>query len=110
MDYEAIKALAKERGISPMQLIAMSGNHDPFYMGKPAERVAARWFGALFRHFGFTQGVHLRRIHYRLVSQPEPVRLWFKGTPYGNNLNSWSNLVVASSYARWLGEVGLHAL
>jgi hypothetical protein len=109
MDYEAIKALAKERGVSVSNLIAMSTNHDPFYMGKPADRVAAEWFGDVWQRFGFTSGVHLRRIHYRLVSQAEPIRLWFDDKPYENTVNCWTNLMEAAGQARYLKVVDFDA-
>jgi hypothetical protein len=109
MDYEAIKALAKSRGVSVKDLIAMSTNHDPFYMGKPADHVAAEWFGDVWRRFGFISGVHLRRIHYRLVSQREPMRLWFDDKPYENTVNCWANLMEAAGQARYLKVVDFDA-
>jgi hypothetical protein len=75
--YEAIKALAAELGKvhgkrgrpKPIaELLAMSPNRDPFYAGKPAQRDRGEWFAALWQRFGYTTGVHLRRVHYRLVS------------------------------------------
>ncbi len=109
MDYEAIKALAKERGVRVPDLCAMSTNHDPFYMGAPADRAAAEWFADVWRRFSFTSGVHLRRIHYRLVSQREPLYLWFDHKPYENTLNCWTNLMEAAGQARYLKLVDFDA-
>jgi hypothetical protein len=72
-DYEHIKALAT--GQRPAStLIALSRNNDPFFI-RPARRVMARWFEALWRkHFSDRMSIHLREIHYVLVSQKVPVK------------------------------------
>jgi hypothetical protein len=70
--YHAIKALAKDLGCSLETLLAMAKKNDPFYCGAPAHVEKAQWFAALWRTFAYTTGVHLRRIHYQLVSQPDP--------------------------------------
>ena len=73
MDYETIKAVAKEAGVTIADLCALAPNNDPFYTGRPSEVKAARWFADLWQRFGYTDGVHLRRVHYRIVSQDPPV-------------------------------------
>src|SRR5262249_8167010 len=55
----------------------------------------------LWRTSGFGAGVHLRRIHYRLVSQEQPV-LMLGGTPYSNTDQCWNALICASRDARYL--------
>jgi hypothetical protein len=111
--YEHIKelaaALGKQNGIRgrpvPVRtLLAMSENRDPFYAGKPAQRVKAEWFAALWRRFGYTAGVHLRRVHYRLVSQErgqEPPRR-HDGEEYENTEHCWEDLQEAGAMARYL--------
>jgi len=58
----------------------------------------AEWFAGIF---GQTTGVHLRRIHYRLVARGDVVR--HDGMLYENNANSWYYLNNASRFARYLG-------
>jgi hypothetical protein len=71
--YERIKALKKELHRNITDLLALSPVNDPFYAGSPASREKAEWFLALWEQFGFTRGVHLRRIHYRIVSVETPI-------------------------------------
>ncbi len=75
MNYQKIKALAKEWGVSVRDLTALAPQNDPFYMGSPAELKKAEWFADIWQRAGFRSGVHLRRIHYWIVSQREPVQL-----------------------------------
>jgi hypothetical protein len=32
-------------------------------------KAMAKWFAELWRQFGYTTGVHLRRVHYQVISQ-----------------------------------------
>jgi hypothetical protein len=109
MDYEAIKARAKEERVSVEKLLAMSPIRDPFYVGTPADWARGRWFAELWERFGFMRGVHLRRIHYRLVSQEQPILLWFDQRPYVNTEACWDNLLNAATSARYLGLVEFDA-
>ena len=81
MNYQDIKALAKRIGCTVPDLLALSRNNDPFYVGSPTHIAQAEWFAALWERFGYTTGVHLRRVHYRLVNQKEPPEL-YNGMPY----------------------------
>lgn len=78
--YEAIKAMAKELRVNIPTLLVSARQNDPFMAGTPAQRERAEWFNALWQEFGFTDGVHLRRVHYKLVSQHKPLR--HDGKPY----------------------------
>ncbi len=104
MDYKAIKQLAKERGVSVTELCALAPNNDPFYTGRPAEVKAAEWFADLWQRFGYTTGVHLRRVHYRAVHPPGSV-LKPDGTVYENTDTSWKYLCNAGKWARYLNLV-----
>jgi hypothetical protein len=104
MDYETIKAVAKEAGVRVGDLCALAPNNDPFYTGRPSEVKAARWFADLWRRFGYTRGVHLRRVHYQIVSQ-DPVVLRPDGTPYENTERCWDYLCSAGKWARYLDLV-----
>lgn len=111
--YERIKQLAADLGkkngtrgrlVPVAELLAMSKNRDPFYAGAPAQRARAEWFAALWQRFGYTTGVHLRRVHYRLVSvepgQPKPRR--HDGSEYQNTETCWGYLEDAGAMARYL--------
>lgn len=105
--YEAIKALANEAGLTIPDLLAMARNNDPFFCGSPAQVDKAAWFAELWQRFGYATGVHLRRVHYRLVSQHAPVM--HDGQRYENTERCWSYLCEAGKFARILGLVSAEA-
>lgn len=104
MNYESIKGLAKELKCKATDLIALAPQNDPFYVGAPAQRIAAEWFADIFNSFGVTGNVHVRRIHYLMISQEKPF-LTPDGTPYENTEGCWKYLNNASKYARYLDLV-----
>jgi len=103
-NYEAIKQLAAESGVRVTDLLALAPQNDPFYTGRPAEVAAAQWFFILYRQFGYSGGVHLRRIHYQIVSQNPPVKMP-NGETYENTDNCWQFLNNAAKWARYLDLV-----
>jgi len=103
MKYQEIKDLAKEQKVRVTDLLALAPQNDPFYTGSPATVEAAEWFRELWERFGFVDGVHLRRVHYRLVSQDAPTMP--NGETYSNTEECWSFLCGAGKYARSLGLV-----
>lgn len=106
-DYTTIKDLAKQlrdqHGLKCQvtDLIALAAQNDPFYVGTPTDLENGRWFANLFQRFNYGHGVHLRRIHYQIISQEEPVNMP-NGEPYENTLQCWNFLEVASKAARYL--------
>ncbi|WP_034435653.1 hypothetical protein [Candidatus Contendibacter odensensis] len=70
--YEDIKALSSATGRKIPDLLAMACQNDPFYI-MPAQAKQAAWFAALWTQFDLPAGVHLRRIHYKLISQAAPL-------------------------------------
>lgn len=102
--YADLKGLAQERGCPVHELYALAPQNDPFYADAPARKKAAEWFADLWHRMGLSAGVHLRRIHYRLVSQAEPIRM-VDGTPYLNTERCWQMLLGASKAARYLNFV-----
>lgn len=104
IDYETIKAVAKETGRRVTDLIALAPQNDPFYVGTPTSLRNAQWFANLWARFGYTSGVHLRRVHYQIISQ-HPAVLMPNGLPYENTEGCWDLLVQASGSARYLGSV-----
>ena len=101
--YEDIKALAEATGSNIADLIVLARNNDPFFCGTPAHRRDAEWFVRCWRQLGCEalSGVHLRAIHYKLVSQ-DPPPITPSGKPYINTLECWSYLGAASKAARHL--------
>lgn len=101
MNYDTIKALAKTRKCRVPDLIALAPQNDPFYVGTPADQVNARWFADLWQRFGYRHGVHIRRAHYQIISQSDPILLP-NGKPYENTESYWDFLNVATKAARYL--------
>jgi hypothetical protein len=66
--YSAIRALAGQLGRRVYDLVVLTPKLDPFYTGSPAQQQTAAWFAEHWGRCQFPNGVHLRRIHYRLVS------------------------------------------
>lgn len=104
MDYETVKRMAKGRGLRVKDLLALAEKNDPFYVGQPAQILAAEWFADLWQRFGYTTGVHLRRVHYQAASSKIPI-LKPNGKPYENTQRSWDYLCEAGQWARYLGLV-----
>jgi hypothetical protein len=79
----------------------LAPQNDPFYAGTEAQIAMAEWFAGIFGRR--SSGVHLRRLHYRLLARGDAVRA--DGAPYENDANSWGYLNNASRFARYLGLV-----
>src|SRR6266480_70453 len=101
MDYEMIKQLAREMGCKVTDLIPLAPQNDPFYTGTPGDWALAEWFAHLWRAFGYQDKVHIRRVHYQIVSQRTPVLLP-NGESYKNTAECWDTLNMASKAARYL--------
>lgn len=107
------------------KLMAMDVATDPFNVSQPQRLNRARWFAQIWNTFEFPHGVHLRRIHYRLVSQNEPVPVWemtsrsrsFRErlntngvmSQYVNDKDCWNQLCEAGRDARLLNLVPAEA-
>lgn len=103
-DYESIKAWARESKRRVTELIALAPQNDPFYTGTPGDVRNGEWFAKLWEKFGYHGGVHVRRVHYQIVSQDPPVRTP-NGEPYANTERCWRFLNAASKSARYLNLV-----
>ncbi len=107
--YEDLKTLQQEiqleRGRKPpvKDLIILAPQNDPFYSGSDGERKDAEWFAGLWELFGYTTGVHLRRIHYRILSEGTIHRP--DGSLYENSRDHWQWMNKASRHARYLGLI-----
>jgi len=109
LNYQEIKALAKRVGCTVPDLLVLARGNDPFYIGTPTHVAQAEWFAGLWEAFGNPTGVHLRRLHYRIVGLKEPPQM-HDGRPYLNTEGCWEYLNYASKYARILGFVDPKAL
>ncbi len=67
--YDRIIDIAKKHKLRITDLLVLAPQNDPFYAGSKSSREKAEWFANLWREFGYTRGIHLRRVHYQLVSQ-----------------------------------------
>jgi len=100
-----IKALAAELNRPVETLLALHRTNDPFYAGEaPHRRKAAEWFMHLWHELSIPAGSHVRRIHYRLVSQPTPI-LCPDRRPYENTDRCSHILFNAARDAVFLGLV-----
>jgi hypothetical protein len=101
INYEQIKQLARQTGQRVTDLIPLAPQNDPFYTGTPNDWALAQWFESLWQAFGYMQRVHIRRVHYQIVSQNPPV-VMPNGVPYENTETCWNVLNLASKAARYL--------
>ena len=97
--------LARAAGATQSQLLALAPQNDPFSLHQKSRRRNAEWFAEIFERFGFERGVHVRRVHYRMVSQDNPIRRPDNGEAYENTTNCSALLANASRDARYLGLV-----
>jgi len=102
-DYETIKEVAKENGMSVKDLLALSPGNDPFYVGSQGQMEKARWFNDIYTKMGRPMECHVRRAHYWFISQPDPRKP--DGAPYENTTKDQNFLNLASKYARYAGLV-----
>lgn len=106
-----IKQLARSFNLKINEIIALAPNNDPFYSCvTPATKRDAEWFRFWFTKLGFegVKGIHLRRIHYKLISQPSPVFMPSR-EPYQNTENCWKYLVMSAKQARYGKMVSLES-
>lgn len=102
-----LKAAARELGYSSVvDLLALARNNDPFMCGSPADLRAAEWFAGLWEQFGYTTGVHLRRVHYQVFATRGTLPT---GEAYENTDLCWDRLCAAGKAARYLGLVDAEA-
>jgi hypothetical protein len=100
-DYAGLKELAKSLRRPSTTLVALAPQNDPFYADMPSRRAMAEWFAGLWERFGLQRGIHLRAVHYKLISQRTPIT-FPNGTAYENTIECWKELGKASKDARHL--------
>jgi hypothetical protein len=99
-----LKQLAEEFGVRLHELLVLAPANDPFNCGGPEQIKQAKWFATVWDQFMGKNRGHLRKCHYKLVSQPTPI-LKPDGTPYQNTEADWQRLQTWSKYARYLGAI-----
>jgi hypothetical protein len=105
--YLWIKTLKKELRRPVYDLLVLAPANDPFYAGSELDHAKAAWFKTIWTRLGFTNGVHLRRIHYRLLDWE--ARQKHDGMPYENTERDWDYLTECSKLARLLEYVSADA-
>ncbi|KXB06573.1 hypothetical protein AKJ51_03480 [candidate division MSBL1 archaeon SCGC-AAA382A20] len=104
---EELEELQKMYGVSnKKEMLALSSNNDPFNAGTPKDLKMARWFADVWNRCGFQEGVHLRRVHYRILS--EEIKD-YDDDPYENTQKAWNKLCKSGSKARYLKMVPAEA-
>ena len=103
-DYDGLKTFATDHGITVKDLLVLAPQNDPFYAGAPTSRINGEWFAKIWDTTGFVRGVHIRRVHYAIISASEPSEMP-NGKPYVNTEECWMFLNAASKSARYLGLV-----
>jgi hypothetical protein len=98
-DYDAIIELAAKLDRPALTLIALSDQNDPFYLNA-SRQAMAHWFAQIWAVLDPPDGVHLRRLHYRLVVLPEGERQRWDGEPYQNTVNDWKQFSRGATDAR----------
>ena len=48
MNYEQIKAMAKDEGLKVTDLLALAPGNDPFYVGRDGDVQNGQWFAGLW--------------------------------------------------------------
>ena len=105
--HHKIKRMARDLGCPIKDLLVLAPQNDPFYAGRSkTEREKAEWFAEVWQRLGYADqtGIHLRRLHYALISQEEQI-LKHNGEPYHNTKRDWNYLNETSKYARYLSLV-----
>lgn len=104
-DDAGLKALAKQLGCAKKDLMVLSGANDPYNVDTATKRQHGEWFAELWQDFGYSSGVHSRRVHYHAsVTRAGEVFLP-DGRPYLNDDPCWRVLAKAAVSARDLGII-----
>jgi hypothetical protein len=104
IDYDRIQESIAGRARKVDDFLAMHRNSDPYYVGSAKHKMEGQWFAENWERFGFTRGVHVRRMHYALVSA-SPAVLMPNGCPYINTMKCYDFLDEAATSARYLDYV-----
>jgi hypothetical protein len=99
-----IEEQAKSSGRSLGDLTVMSSMTDPYRIDTPANRRDAQWLAAAWATSVARRPLHLRGLHYALVSVAPPIKKP-DGGDYLNTDDDWTWLQAVAGKARWLGFI-----
>ena len=101
--YDLLRSYTTRGKIDLAFLLVLSPQNDPYNCLQRGRAANGQWFADQWRVYG-KPGLHLRRFHYRLVSQESPPQLP-TGLPYENTDGCWQFLLTSSTNARYLDLV-----
>jgi len=81
-------------------MLVMDEFNDPFYVGSRAQRTSAEWVRQLYLLLRPKRTVHIRRLHYFALTQPQHQKP--NGRIYTNTEANWKFLKCACKFARYL--------
>jgi hypothetical protein len=82
-------------------LYTLGAVNDPWMADQPSRSKHAYWIADLFESMEIRSRIHVRQVHYKLVSQDTPVPQ-VDGTPYVNTSDCFERLCEAIRDARYL--------
>jgi hypothetical protein len=100
---EQLRKLAEETGLTLGELSVFSSNNDPYRFDTSAHHRDAAWLRKVMDKTRITSPIHLRGLHYVLVTKKviKP-----NGKPYRNTGRDWFWMSdIVSKPARWLGYI-----
>jgi len=101
-DYDQLKIVSRELGRPGEYKVALSRENDPFAI-RDGRAEMAKWLADVWHRLNITGTVHVRRIHYIIVSHKSIA--FPKGGNYENNERHWDDLRWAVRDARYLGLI-----
>ncbi len=96
----AIKQLATKKGRRAKDMLVMDEFNDPFYVGSETQCTSAEWARQLYLLLRPKRTVHIRRLHYFALTQPQHRKP--NGRIYANTEANWKFLKCACKFARYL--------
>jgi hypothetical protein len=96
----AIKHLATKTGKKAKEMLVLTQVNDPFYIGSKSHYAAAEWARKLYVIMNRPKKVHIRRLHYFALTQPQHIKP--SGQVYQNTSADWKFLCDACKFARYL--------
>jgi hypothetical protein len=99
-----LEVAAREASLTLSDLTVLDKKVDPYRQDTPAGHRDGAWLAEQMDVLGITKPIHLRGLHYSLVSSTSLTKP--NGARYLNNADDWEWLQAeASKAARWLGYV-----
>ena len=113
---KALLKANKQVGLTMKDVMVLSPQAEPFWIGQPAQHVKARYFmdiyNAFIRHLSESgrdgEPVHIRQIHYWVLSGG--FTKYNSNEPYENIEKCWNDLKDGAKFARILGYLPPDAL